>query len=300
MTINQEAVQKLSNRLDALKHEGKTPKEAVGIVHHEFSSQINATRDIMAAGDLEERFIYEPEDLATAVVTIYPKEVTPLSLAKILKSIYGNPRDVAQGVLGGFPETTAIEMGLLLLNQALFSNLILSQMKVVLESTQKYTESEINATLTTLYAQPIEANFSQPSISTQNCTVHTEAGTMFNSYYKHSWIMHYPGSSAIQIEYNHTKQGYSTVNLVMVHLTSMNGPQPGYSPIDILVNGTIFKSRYNVGNGNYVRQTFDITSLVHEGANTILLKFSSGASTNYWIQELKVDYLTVVRRPIVT
>ena len=136
-------------------------------------------------------------------------------------------------------------------------------------------------------------DFSKPDIATGGCTVTYGPRVMFNRYYGNSWIMNYPNASFIQIDFDQPKQYagqdiYRRVHLNMTHLTSMNGPKAGNSPIDIVVNGHAIKSDYSPPSGNYMNDNFDIAALMRDGHNTIRLNFKS-ASTNYWIQKLSVD-----------
>jgi Astacin (Peptidase family M12A). len=136
------------------------------------------------------------------------------------------------------------------------------------------------------------ADFSKPEIATGACRVSYGPRVMYNSYYGNSWIMNQPNASFIEVNFNQPKQYggrdiYSKAHLKMVHLTSMNGPSAGSSPIDIVVNGTVFKRDYSPPSGNYMTDDWDITNLMRDGANTIRLNFKN-AVTNYWIQSLQV------------
>jgi len=136
-------------------------------------------------------------------------------------------------------------------------------------------------------------SFAKPELSKAHCNVETGPGTLYNQRYGNSWIMHSPGSSYIQVNFNQVasyggKRVYDKVVLRMLHLTSMAYPNPGHAPIDILVNGKTFKNDYVVPSGNWYEDSWDITSLVEDGANTIRINFKDGARTNYWIHSLKV------------
>ena len=253
-------------------------------------NQFNAVRTASASS--APQFQINSADLGCAMAIIDPS-FTPLQIAVITKELFDNPADVVMAVLGAFPDYTAIEMGKLLLDNSLYPTMSSADMHSSLQA-GGYSDADINSTITALYALPdkiISVDFSNPAIQAQNATVETGQGTMFNDYYKGSWIMHYPGMSYIKINFNHQKTGNATVNLVLVHLTSMLNGSNGFAPIDILVNNTVYKSQYDVVNGNYQQDTFDITNLIAEGDNTIQLNFCNGARSNYWIRDFKVDYV---------
>lgn len=137
------------------------------------------------------------------------------------------------------------------------------------------------------------ADFSKPEIKTGNCTVKTGPRTLFNKYYGNSWIMNQPNASYIEVSFNQPKQYggkdiYSKATLKMVHLTSMNGPKAGNSPVDILVNGTVIKKDYSPPSGNYLTDNFDVSQYMKDGQNVVRINFKN-ASTNYWINKLQVD-----------
>jgi hypothetical protein len=137
------------------------------------------------------------------------------------------------------------------------------------------------------------ADFSKPEIATAACTVETGPRTMFNKAYGNSWVMNQPNASYIEINFDQPKQYagkniYRSAKLKMVHLTSMLYPKPGHSPIDIIVNGTVFKKDYSPPSGNYMTDEWDISKLMHDGANSVRLNFKS-AKSNYWIQKLQVE-----------
>ena len=136
------------------------------------------------------------------------------------------------------------------------------------------------------------ADFSKSVIKKANCTVTTGPRTMFNQHYGNSWIMNQPNASYIDVAFNQPKQYggkdiYSKATLKMVHLTSMNGPKSGNSPVDIIVNGTVIKKNYSPPSGNYLTDEFDISQYMKDGANVVRVNFKN-ASTNYWIHKLQV------------
>ena len=142
-------------------------------------------------------------------------------------------------------------------------------------------------------------DFSKPQIATGGCTVKTGPRTFFNNYYGNSWIMNQPNDSFIEVSFNQPKQYngndiYRTAKLKMVHLTSMNGPKAGNSPVDIIVNGNVIKSNYSPPSGNYLFDEWDILQYMNNGANTVRINFKS-AKTNYWIKKLQVDCARILK-----
>ncbi len=291
--IDQNKVKELTGKLQSFKDNGLSVEDAVMELHHSLSSVANQVRGVSSRSPDTIIVVHNASELGAASRAVYSSSITPLKMAILAKNIYGDGDDVVKSVLGAYHEYTATEMGKLLLDKELFPDMSKADMTAALVG-GGYSIVEAQVATDAIYgadALPIEASFFHPTITENYCQVHTGPGTMFNRFYKRSWIMHYPASSYIKFEFGHPKSGFSKVNLVMVHLTSMNGPRAGSSPIDIVINGDMFKSRYNVGNGNYQKDTFDITQLVEEGANLIQLNFCSGARTNYWIQSMKVEYV---------
>lgn len=293
LKIDPGKVQLLEKKIREFCNSGLSLEEGLLQIHAETGTLANLVGIAASCSSSTENvLIYNSAEMASAIMTINPS-FTPLEIAILTKKLFGNPEDVVEAVLGAFPAFTATEMGQLLINAELYPNMSFEEMNLALKAGE-YSESEITIALTEIYgapAKPVEVNFYEPTITLTNASVQTGPGSVYNSSYQRSWRMLYPGSSFIQVDFNHVKTGFSTVNLVMVHLTSMTGGHNGYSPIDILINGQVFKSKYDVVNGNYQQDTFDITSFVAEGNNTIRLNFCSGAITHYWIQNLKVNYV---------
>lgn len=136
-------------------------------------------------------------------------------------------------------------------------------------------------------------DFSKALTATGGCTVKTGPRTFFNQQYGNSWLMNQPNASFIEVSFNQPKQYqgndiYSTAILRMSHLTSMNGPKAGNSPVDIIVNGNILKENYSPPSGNYLTDKWDILQYMNDGANTVRINFKS-AQTNYWIKNMQVD-----------
>ncbi len=140
-------------------------------------------------------------------------------------------------------------------------------------------------------------DFSQPRLSAQNAEVQVGPGTGYNNYYKNSFIMNYSGLSFIDAKFNVAGgEAGQTLLFDMVHLTSMaNGAAGinGYSPINITINGKKYvfpdgQTTYDPVDGNYKHDRFEVSNYLHEGENEIRIGFERDATTNYWIQSLKL------------
>jgi hypothetical protein len=216
-----------------------------------------------------------------------------LDIATLSKELYGNPGDVLKAIRGGFPLCSTTEAAKLLIHETLYPAMTYQEMWQVLKEIG-FSDSETVLTLSEMFAdqtRPIQATFFNSSIARTNTEVQLGSGTTYNDTYRYNWIMTLRGTSFIQVDFNHTKTGFSTVLLFLVHLTSMTNGSGGFSPIDILINGQTYKSGFDVGSGYMKLDTFDITSYVTEGNNTIRLNYCTQAITHYWIQDLKVEYI---------
>ncbi|MBV6647755.1 MAG: hypothetical protein KI790_20015 [Cyclobacteriaceae bacterium] len=237
---------------------------------------------------------YGPALLSAAVEETYGDTVTPLEMAQLLKDFYGNADDVAEGLKSGYSNLTATQVGELLLDDTVFPDLTKDEMQTALSSAG-FDGAAVTAAVNTLYPPSVIANFSKKTIATTNCQVSTGPGSMYNSYYGNSWIMHSPGRSFIKVTFNQTiksgsKKLFSKIQLNMTHLTSSLGPRSGYSPVNIIINGTTFKSKYSPPSAGWVYDKFNVTDLIKDGANTIQIDFVSGARSNYWINKLQLVF----------
>jgi hypothetical protein len=142
------------------------------------------------------------------------------------------------------------------------------------------------------------ADFSSPDIVGQNFSLIVGPFVRYNTSQDSpdgdSWIMLAPGLSYIQASVNLSSvvQGAS---LTMIHLSSGDsGAQGGgYSPVDIIINGTMFRDNYDVAeNHNFSHgmevDSWQIASLLKPGNNTIRIEFENdpAAQTQYWIKEI--------------
>lgn len=142
-------------------------------------------------------------------------------------------------------------------------------------------------------------DFSKADIAAAACKVSVGPRTMFNQNYGNSWLMNQPNASFIEVRFNQPKNYaglaiYSAARLRIVHLTSMNWPKAGNSPVDIIVNGQMIKQNYSPPSGDYMTDVWDITNALADGDNVIRINFKN-AQTNYWINSLKVECDRILR-----
>lgn len=152
-------------------------------------------------------------------------------------------------------------------------------------------------------AKTILVDFSRRTIQKRNITV-SSRGIRYNSHYGSSWLMLYPRRSKIvgSFELSNTP---SKATLTITHLSSAssNAKGGGYSPINIILNGRLFKGKYDVaenhsGSHSYNTDQWNIARYLKKGTNTIELKFCSQAQTHYWIQSLKIELEEKVEKPV--
>jgi len=138
------------------------------------------------------------------------------------------------------------------------------------------------------------ADFSDKTIKTENLTVATGRGMVYNSSYGKSWRMRNPGTSWLEVSFNLTEVQPSAI-LKLLHLTSSLWPKPGYSPVDIIINNRIFLDNYDIastynGARGYRTDHFSISDFLQVGKNTIRIALEDRpwAKTHYWIRTLQV------------
>lgn len=248
-----------------------------------------------AAVNLEE--FHAPSPLAAlmvnkAVKQVYKDdEITPLQMAKLLKQLDYSMDDITLAIHQNYPNQTVEDLVTLLLDPEMYPQTTKLQVTNALYSAG-FDQNQIDPVVNEHFpSQSIEAkaDFSNRTIQTTNLTITTGPGMVYNEYYKHSWKMLYPGRSFLEAKFNATNVN-SNVDLILVNLTSSMGSQPGYSPVDIVINGKLFKDNYNPGSMNYKKDIFKIGSFLFDGENTLRIEFQSHpwAKTHYWIQSLEI------------
>ncbi len=130
-------------------------------------------------------------------------------------------------------------------------------------------------------------DFHNSSLRQKNAEL-TAYGAYYNEYYGNSWLLHHPGDSFIEVSSEFTKDPSRSYSLDLVHLSSLvNGES--LAQITIEVNGQVITTGHNPNNGNFIRESFDITDYVVDGKNQVRISFDSNSQSNYWIQGLAIQ-----------
>lgn len=93
------------------------------------------------------------QDLSTAIMSVFDG-LTPLELAQLLKLYQDDPTFVAAGIMApdGFPDTTALQLGTLLLDPTLFPTLSKAEMYAVLTNSEVgFSAADATAAVNTLF-----------------------------------------------------------------------------------------------------------------------------------------------------
>ena len=138
-----------------------------------------------------------------------------------------------------------------------------------------------------------DVSFEKAKIQTspESISVDVGPGTYYNYYYGKSWLMHFSGTSFIEVSFDKASDANGQTLLYMKHLASqVNGDW--YSPITISINGDDFIERYNPNEkrSGWHEDTFDITDFIVEGRNTIRIHLDWDAIGNYWINKLAISF----------
>lgn len=141
----------------------------------------------------------------------------------------------------------------------------------------------------------VSADFHTATIVTEECTVQT-SNTFYNTSANNSWRMTAPGNSYLEVTFT-LAQAPGSAQLTVTHLSSADGgcPGGGYSPVDIKINGQLFRDNYDVaqnhgGTHGFATDQWQIGNLVRSGTNVIRIELEDNpwACTHYWIQSLEV------------
>lgn len=130
-------------------------------------------------------------------------------------------------------------------------------------------------------------DFHNPDIRANKAEL-SSFGAYYNQYYGNSWLLHHPGQSYLQVATDINKDPNRSYSLDLVHLSSLVDGQP-LAQITIEVNGQVVTTGYNPNNGNYIRDSFDITKYIVDGRNEVRISFDSTSESNYWIQSLAIQ-----------
>jgi len=114
----------------------------------------------------------------------------------------------------------------------------------------------------------------------------SETGTDENPYYGGSHRLLANNASSVTASFNLEDKPAQTI-LRLEHLTASFGSREGYSPVDIIVNNQIAAQDFSPQAMNYVWSTFDISQLVQQGENEIVIRLGN-ARTHYWIKRMEI------------
>lgn len=141
----------------------------------------------------------------------------------------------------------------------------------------------------------VSADLSTVTVRGNGMTVQT-SGMDFNSSGA-CWRMPTPGTSYFEASFNVAQVPTSAV-LSLTHLSSASSMARGggYSPVDIYVNGQLFRDNFDVaenhcGSHGYEFDEWDISARLTSGLNTIRIESEDNprAETHYWIQAAQVS-----------
>ncbi len=147
-------------------------------------------------------------------------------------------------------------------------------------------------------AKYVEARFTSPQI-----LIYGEGGTVgynqdfvYNTTYGDSWRM--VGYDAyVSLTFN-VQAAPESATLIIRHLSSADPDCPGggYSPVDIVVNGTTIAADYDPAENHsgthlFVTDEWDVAAHLQAGSNTVRISICGDACTHYWISHLRVDWI---------
>lgn len=159
--------------------------------------------------------------------------------------------------------------------------------KSVLVATRQLRAEEAIANLSMALPPVCVVDFRNSSISQRNAEL-TAYGAYYNQYYENSWLLHHPGYSYIEVSTDVAKLENRSYSLDLVHLSSLVNGEP-LAQITIEVNGQVIAAGHNPNDGNYIRESFDITPYIVDGKNQVRISFDADSQSNYWIQSLAIQ-----------
>lgn len=122
----------------------------------------------------------------------------------------------------------------------------------------------------------------------EKVTITVGPGVYFTG--NHSWGMTYRNSSYIEISFEAPAEHFGKeIELYMIHLAALVGGVHRNSPVDITINGKMFKHRYDPLSAGWVYDKWDITNWVVEGKNTLRIQLLDGIC-QYWLNSLFITF----------
>ena len=138
-----------------------------------------------------------------------------------------------------------------------------------------------------------EIDFSNQAVQATNASFLPNPGMIYNTQYG-GWMLAYNGAS-FRIVFPVTGAPID-LKLMLYNCTSSLWPRDGFSPVNIQLNATMIKERYDpasahAGTGadttNYLRDTFTLpAAALVTGDNTLTFTLQPDAKTRYWIRDL--------------
>lgn len=144
--------------------------------------------------------------------------------------------------------------------------------------------------------EPVSADFTRATIDTSGISIST-VGMEHNTNEGVSWRMLHPGTSYLEATFDLAEIPDGVI-LSLTHLSSASADAPGggYSPVDIYINGGLFRDNHDVaenhcGSHDYAIDKWQIQNYLVSGENTITIAFEDDpwAYTHYWIQALAIS-----------
>jgi hypothetical protein len=140
--------------------------------------------------------------------------------------------------------------------------------------------------------------FNYQETLTGNCTYEVSDDVKFES--KKGYLeMSHRGQSYIKIKFDQPKtyeekKIYTKANLKIVHHTMRATDRPGYSPVDIYINGKMWRREYTTpassqSEDDSLLSQEDISLFLEDGDNEIILKLSEGATNSYCLEKLVIE-----------
>jgi len=170
--------------------------------------------------------------------------------------------------------------------------------KTMINNKDKFNE-EINSIIDENYTpsfQPAFAEFITKTIDCSGINVIPHS-VEHNESYGGSWRMRYPGTSKLEVSFDLNESDRDII-LSMFHLTSSSSevPSGGYSPVDLLLNGTLIVNNFDPAqahNGlhSFVKDSWQLpASKLQTGTNNLIIEFEDDprAETHYWIKGLSL------------
>jgi hypothetical protein len=139
---------------------------------------------------------------------------------------------------------------------------------------------------------PLIADLRSANVPCQGMLVTSGPQAGFNTSTNDSWSLTDRDESFIDFTFS-LESVPAQAHLMAMHMTTGAGgvKNGGFAPVDIFVNGAMFKENYDVAEAHGDPQQFeldmwDVSTLLTPGINTVRIALDGSAETQYWIQHL--------------